>query len=167
MFFTIFVLKYAAGFVYRHVSATTPMRGLLAVYDVHHCIGQGGFATVVKALHRKEGTWHAVKRIPARSLWRGWGNPSFTGSLSDASYDFSREIVVMERLQHENICQMREVFFDEFGLSTLCTRISYTYSIDFGQALYSNGSPVVTCLTFFLTRKTVFVSILDIPTVIY
>lgn len=118
-------LKFSGGFVYRHVWATSSVRGLLGVYDLHYAVGQGGFATVMKALHRAEGCWYTVKRIPGCSIWRRWGKPSCNGSLSDACYDFTREIIVSERLQHKNICQLKEVFFDEFGLSTCRTHCRY------------------------------------------
>jgi serine/threonine/tyrosine protein kinase RAD53 len=104
-----------SGFVYRHTAAGPPEQGLYAHYDISTELGKGSFATVMKAISRTSGKWYAVKMIHKDRLNRpttdGNGNVSRTASLS-------REISILEQLKHPNICQLKEVFYQDGDIST-------------------------------------------------
>ncbi|KAI0630061.1 kinase-like domain-containing protein [Trametes polyzona] len=105
-------------FVYRHMASGPPSRGLYRYYDLLHELGKGSFATVMKALHKEEGKWYAVKMIQANKLRRGLSHASLNGEQSeDKSSNFAREINILERLQHPNICQLKEVFFESYSIN--------------------------------------------------
>ena len=101
-------------------------RGLHKHYDVQHELGKGSFATVMKALHRAEDKWYAVKMIHASHLRRTLNGLSeretSKGSKAGAGEDkkgtLAREISILERLQHRNVCQLKEVFFEPYSIST-------------------------------------------------
>ncbi|KAH9859143.1 Pkinase-domain-containing protein [Lenzites betulinus] len=93
-------------FVYRHMASGPPT------------LGKGSFATVMKALHKEEGKWYAVKMIQANKLRKGLSNASLNGvQEGDGSNNFAREINILERLQHPNICQLKEVFFERYSIN--------------------------------------------------
>ncbi|KAM5541342.1 hypothetical protein V8D89_004896 [Ganoderma adspersum] len=112
--------KGATGFIYRQVDTSAdPARGLHKHYDLFNVLGQGSFATVVKALHKRQGKWYAVKMIPVHSL-----QPRSSDGDSDGDGDsvpriktthcsvVLREVKVLESCQHPNICQLKEVFLE-------------------------------------------------------
>lgn len=112
------ILKSRAGFVFRHTACGPPTRGLYKYYDLQHELGKGSFATVMKALHREEGKWYAVKMIQANKLRRGLSSATLNGAQSnDKANNFAREINILERLQHPNICQLKEVFFESYNIN--------------------------------------------------
>jgi ser/thr/tyr protein kinase RAD53 len=92
------------GFVYRHTAAGPPTSGLYAHYDISTELGKGSFATVRKAVSRTTGEWYAVKMIQDNKKGIGVRNTSL-----------AREITIMERLKHPNICELKEVFFQDNG----------------------------------------------------
>ena len=95
-----------------------PQEGLYAEYDLMMELGKGSFATVMKALHRKTGEWYAVKIIQASKLRRGFSGASVQGlQTDDKASNFAREINILERLQHRNICQLKEVFLERYNIS--------------------------------------------------
>ncbi|KAH9892439.1 kinase-like domain-containing protein [Cubamyces lactineus] len=105
-------------FVYRHLASGPPSRGLYRYYDLLHELGKGSFATVMKALHKEEGKWYAVKMIQANKLRKGLSNATLNGvQTNDKSNNFAREINILERLQHPNICQLKEVFFESYSIN--------------------------------------------------
>ncbi|KAI8972182.1 Pkinase-domain-containing protein [Trametes punicea] len=105
-------------FVYRHMASGPPSRGLHRYYDLIHELGKGSFATVMKALHKEEGKLYAVKMIQANKLRKGLSNASLNGvQTTDKSNNFAREINILERLQHPNICQLKEVFFEAYSIN--------------------------------------------------
>ncbi|KAI0646002.1 Pkinase-domain-containing protein [Trametes meyenii] len=105
-------------FVYRHMASGPPSRGLHRHYDLMHELGKGSFATVMKALHKEEGKWYAVKMIQANKLRKGLSHASLNGEQNDdKSNNFAREINILERLQHPNICQLKEVFFESYSIN--------------------------------------------------
>ncbi|KAF8623401.1 hypothetical protein AX15_006393 [Amanita polypyramis BW_CC] len=91
-------------FVYRHTAAGPPTEGLYAHYDISTELGKGSFATVRKAVSRATGEWYAVKMIQDNKKGKGVRNTSL-----------AREITIMERLKHPNICELKEVFFQDNG----------------------------------------------------
>lgn len=93
-------------------------RGLHKHYDVQHELGKGSFATVMKALHRAEDKWYAVKMIHASHLRRNLNSLSESETKpEDKKGTLAREISILERLQHRNICQLKEVFFEPYSIS--------------------------------------------------
>lgn len=98
------------GFVYRHTAAGPPTTGLYAHYDLSTELGKGSFATVMKAISRATGKWYAVKMIHDKSVRSPGEQHSGPGSRRTA---FAREISIMENLKHPNICELKEVFYQE------------------------------------------------------
>ncbi|KAI0762162.1 Pkinase-domain-containing protein [Trametes elegans] len=105
-------------FVYRHLAGGPPSRGLHRFYDLLHELGKGSFATVMKAMHKQDGNYYAVKMIQANKLRKGLSNASLNGAqTNDKTSSFAREINILERLQHPNICQLKEVFFEAYSIN--------------------------------------------------
>lgn len=96
-------------FIYRHTAAGPPQGGLHAQYDISHEIGKGSFATVMKAVSRATGQWYAIKVIQDHKVKRATANNNETA--------FAREISILERLHHRNICQMKEAFFEDNSIN--------------------------------------------------
>ncbi|KAG1739300.1 kinase-like domain-containing protein [Suillus lakei] len=96
-------------FIYRHTAAGPPQGGLHAQYDISHEIGKGSFATVMKAVSRATGQWYAIKVIQDHKVKRATANSNETA--------FAREISILERLHHPNICQMKEAFFEDNSIN--------------------------------------------------
>ncbi|KAG1812212.1 kinase-like domain-containing protein [Suillus subaureus] len=96
-------------FIYRHTAAGPPQGGLHAQYDISHEIGKGSFATVMKAVSRATGQWYAIKIIQDHKVKRATANNNETS--------FAREISILERLHHRNICQMKEAFFEDNSIN--------------------------------------------------
>lgn len=96
-------------FIYRHTAAGPPQGGLHAQYDISHEIGKGSFATVMKAVSRATGQWYAIKVIQDHKVKRATVNSNETA--------FAREISILERLHHRNICQMKEAFFEDNSIN--------------------------------------------------
>ncbi|KAG2046644.1 Pkinase-domain-containing protein [Suillus hirtellus] len=96
-------------FIYRHTAAGSPRGGLHAQYDISHEIGKGSFATVMKAVSRATGQWYAIKVIQDHKVKRATANNN--------EMAFAREISILERLHHRNICQMKEAFFEDNSIN--------------------------------------------------
>ncbi|KAF9461264.1 kinase-like domain-containing protein [Collybia nuda] len=99
-------------FVYRHTAAGPPTTGLYAYYDLSSELGKGSFATVMKAISRKDGKWYAVKIIQESRHVRSAGEPQHPPNTT-RSTAFAREISIMETLDHPNICKLKEVFYQD------------------------------------------------------
>ncbi|KAG5653051.1 hypothetical protein H0H81_002568 [Sphagnurus paluster] len=98
-------------FIYRHVAGGPPTTGLYAHYDITQELGKGSFAVVMKAICRKTGQWVAVKMIQeSRHGMRSPGEQQQNRSRSDL---FNREISILGQLKHPNICELKEVFFQD------------------------------------------------------
>ncbi|KAF8161058.1 kinase-like domain-containing protein [Crassisporium funariophilum] len=96
-------------FIYRHTAGGPPTEGLYAFYDLSTELGKGSFATVRKAISRSSGQWYAVKMIQESKNVRQNGENGRTSRNNT----FAREISIMEKLKHPNICELVEVFFQE------------------------------------------------------
>ncbi|OSC96762.1 kinase-like protein, partial [Trametes coccinea BRFM310] len=99
-------------YIYRHLAYKPPSGGVHSVYDMQHELGKGSYATVVKALHKQEGRWYAIKIISTHKLRGNWTDDAALEGLpkTDGARRLLREITVLERLEHKNICQLKEVF---------------------------------------------------------
>ncbi|KAH9838995.1 Pkinase-domain-containing protein [Rhodofomes roseus] len=100
-------------FVFRHLAAAATLRGIFKYYQLHETLGTGSFATVTKAIHRETGVWYAVKTMERKRLR--------TASNAQAHNDaaFSREINILEDLQHPRICGLKEVFYEEHTINLI------------------------------------------------
>jgi len=108
--------------VYRHTAGGLPTEGLYAHYDLSTELGKGSFATVRKAMSRASGKWYAVKMIQESKNVRNHGDHGHTSRNST----FAREISIMEKLKHPNICELVEVFFqanNDISMSSSTTSI--------------------------------------------
>lgn len=93
-------------FIYRHTASVRPKGGLHAQYDISHELGKGSFATVMKAVSRSTGQWYAIKIIEEHKVKR------VTAAVNTNEVAFAREISILEKLHHRNVCQMKEAFFE-------------------------------------------------------
>ena len=103
------------GFIYRHLAAGLPTQGLYAHYEITEELGKGSFATVMKAMSRENGHWYAVKMIHNKHLKRSMTKHINNGErvTVDASKALHKEVQILQRLTHPNICQLKEVFYEE------------------------------------------------------
>ena len=98
------------------MAAGPPSEGLYAHYDVTEELGKGSFATVMKAMSKANGHWYAVKMIHNKNLKRSvtkHTNANGERITVDASAALHKEVQILQRLQHPNICQLKEVFYEE------------------------------------------------------
>jgi serine/threonine/tyrosine protein kinase RAD53 len=109
-------IHYSQGFVYSHTAAGFPDTGLYAHYDISTELGKGSFATVMKAVSRATGQWYAVKMIHKERIARTVENANQNNASRSAQ--LSREINILEKLKHPNICQLKEVFYQDGDIST-------------------------------------------------
>lgn len=101
-------------FIYRHLAAGPPIEGLYAHYDITEELGKGSFATVMKAMCKENGHWYAVKMIQTKNLKRSMTKQQPNGDRVsvDASIALHKEVQILQKLQHPNICQLKEVFYE-------------------------------------------------------
>ena len=109
----------AAGFVFRLLAGGTAESGLHKYYQLHMELGKGSFATVMKALHRGTGEWYAIKILQKNKLRTPTANTNALADFprSSTATAFEREINILEKLQHSNICCLKEVFFEDWNIS--------------------------------------------------
>ena len=110
------------GFIYRHLAAGPPVEGLYAHYDITEELGKGSFATVMKAMCKENGHWYAVKMIQTKNLKRSMTKHHANGDrvTVDASIALHKEVQILQKLQHPNICQLKEVFYEENYVRECC-----------------------------------------------
>ena len=70
----------------------------------------------MKAVSRATGEWFAVKMIHDTKMNKPIDNSAPANGNSPAS-SFAREISILEKLKHRNICQLKEVFFQDGNIS--------------------------------------------------
>ncbi|TFK74274.1 Pkinase-domain-containing protein [Pluteus cervinus] len=102
-------------FIFRNTVAGPPTVGIHAFYDIHSELGKGSFATVVRAVCRATGEWFAVKIIHGQR-----NNNREATDQSARRAAFAREIAIMEKLKHPNICGLKEVFADAEPRGDIC-----------------------------------------------
>ena len=116
--FHLLVLTYATGFVFRHRACRTTKEGLDRLYDLLSVLRTGSSGTVMMALHREEGKWYAVKIIPASELCEAITDTSVNTVTPDTIPSAFKGIFdTIQRLQHQNICQFKEFFFETQEIS--------------------------------------------------
>ncbi|THH28784.1 hypothetical protein EUX98_g5407 [Antrodiella citrinella] len=117
-------------------TATQQKDGLYTHYDLVKELGKGSFATVMLAVNKRTGIDYAVKIIHHSKLRaHSTPNPDALVSPTD-SQKWAREISIMETLAHENICQLKEVFF---GPSTINLVLEYVNGGDLLDHILKHG----------------------------
>ena len=111
--------KLSIGYVFRLLAGGQPPEGLHAHYNIIHELGKGAFATVMKGLSKDNGQFYAIKMIQSNKLRAALTHGSSAGGHNGVrpTEQFAREIKILEHLQHPNICQLKEVFFEEANIS--------------------------------------------------
>ncbi|KAJ3713129.1 kinase-like domain-containing protein [Lentinula raphanica] len=100
-------------FIFRHTaSGTQPEEGFYSLYDTHDQLGSGTFAKVVRCLERSSGTLWAAK-IFNNHLTMGGSESAGSGTSNDRMV--SREIAILETLQHPHVCFLKETFVTSEG----------------------------------------------------
>ncbi|EPQ57134.1 Pkinase-domain-containing protein, partial [Gloeophyllum trabeum ATCC 11539] len=97
-------------FLFRLTAGGPPVTGFYKEYDVGQQLGKGTFASVYKAIHKETGQWYAVKIIDLSKV-RKPTEADANGKPKSKTSTFGREIMILESLQHPNICQLKEAFF--------------------------------------------------------
>ena len=99
-------------------SRQRPKDGLYKYYDVQHVLGKGAYATVVKALHRRECAWYAVKLFSGDKLRQMIENSASNGhDRGETTSHLQKEVQILERLEHPNICKLKEAFYEGYSVS--------------------------------------------------
>lgn len=109
------------GFVYYHRLPDPPANGVEKHYDFIYVLGKGAYATVYKASSRENARWYAVKVIDIQqlSLSPDWVKHLANGPPTDPDVKkLLKEVTILERLHHKNICQLKEYFVEHHRIST-------------------------------------------------
>lgn len=69
----------------------------------------------MRALRRDDGKWYAVKIIDLNKLRKDWSH--VVAETKDID-EISKEISILQRLQHPNVCELKDFFVDGTSLST-------------------------------------------------
>ncbi|TFK85051.1 Pkinase-domain-containing protein [Polyporus arcularius HHB13444] len=145
-------------FIFRHKACKTPAKGVDKVYDLQHVLGRGSFGTVMKALHRDEGKWYAVKIIPTSKLRKAMTDPELDVVTPDTiPSPLKREIDIMQRLQHRNICQFKEVFYETSGISIVLEFVKGGDLLDYLEMRKELPEPVAQRLTYQICEALAYV----------
>ncbi|KAJ7141162.1 kinase-like domain-containing protein [Mycena epipterygia] len=98
-------------FIYHDLAS--PKRGVLEDYQLQEEVGFGCFARVYKAYNR-QGNLFAVKSISGdNSLKLRWNTEGQTMTSHEISV--KREIDIMKKLDHPNVCRLRDHFWNADG----------------------------------------------------
>jgi serine/threonine/tyrosine protein kinase RAD53 len=76
----------------------------------------------MKAVSRATGEWFAVKMIHDNKM----NNNSAAANGNSPASSFAREISILEKLKHPNICQLKEVFFQDGNISPSLLSLLHT-----------------------------------------
>lgn len=109
------------GFVYYNRLPSPPASGVEKHYDFIYVLGKGAYATVYKASSRENARWYAVKVIDIQqlSLSPDWAKDLANGPPTDPDVKkLLKEVTILERLNHKNICQLKEYFVERHRIST-------------------------------------------------
>ncbi|KAF8147709.1 kinase-like domain-containing protein [Crassisporium funariophilum] len=90
-------------FKFHHVAAHVCLDGIHVYYLVGGVLGEGTYATVRKAINRSSHHVFAVKMIQEKKFRQHNGDST--------SANLAREISILEKLNHPNICALHEVYF--------------------------------------------------------
>jgi len=82
----------------------------------------------MKAIHRETGKWYAVKMIHDTKMAKPADAYNGAANGNNRATTFAREISILEKLKHSNICQLKEVFFQDGNISWCFSHHSYLFS---------------------------------------
>ena len=117
----LMALRSGVGFFFRHMASRQRAsdEGLYETYDVLHVLGRGAYATVVKAFHKKECKMYAVKMFSADKLRQILENTASRGhDRSSTTSHLQKEVQILEKMKHPNICKLKEAFYEGYSVST-------------------------------------------------
>ncbi|KAE9403110.1 kinase-like protein [Gymnopus androsaceus JB14] len=98
-------------FIFRHTaSGRNAETGFYSLYDIGYQLGRGSFASVVQCMDRATGIFWAAK-IFSNTI--GIGGSGTLASKTDKMV--SREIQILQKLSHPNICFLKDTFILEEG----------------------------------------------------
>ncbi|KAG6837710.1 hypothetical protein H0H93_003512 [Arthromyces matolae] len=97
-------------FIYRHTASGPPTTGLYASYDPISELGRGSYGVVMKAVCHETGEFVAIKMIHKKAVHTP-GDRNSTASKETPN----REISILEKLKHPNVCELKEVFYNDNG----------------------------------------------------
>lgn len=110
-----------------------PREGLYESYDVHCVIGKGAYGTVVKALHRRENKWYAVKMFSGdrlRELLSATISGGSARRMDATAAHLKQEVQILQGLRNPYVCELKEAFFEGYSVSTyLSTRLPGYYPV--------------------------------------
>ena len=119
--------------MFRDLCHNPPPKSLIeAEYVLGREVGRGGSGIVMHALHKKSGDYCAIKIIENR------------GKKEERSGTVAREVSIMRRLQHSNICRMLDVFWEpahtcEDNALPFPSCVSHTFIIGIVMEWVPNG----------------------------
>ncbi|KAJ8074683.1 hypothetical protein PM082_022261 [Marasmius tenuissimus] len=98
-------------YIFHHLAASPPNTDLHAQYDIGPELGRGSFGIAYRAISKATGQWVVVKMINQRRL------TSQRDVQVPDDVCLQREIAIMRKLRHPNICELMDVFIfdDEIG----------------------------------------------------
>ncbi|EIW83743.1 kinase-like protein [Coniophora puteana RWD-64-598 SS2] len=105
-------------YIYRHTAIPAPPGSLRTSYDIGYEIGRGSFSTVWSGISRSTGKWYAIKFIDTpKEVVDACAEDSESRDESRAKVvNYVREVGILEKLRHKNICQLEEVFYSEWKI---------------------------------------------------
>ncbi|RDX51406.1 kinase-like protein [Lentinus brumalis] len=110
-------------FKFRHMACKQrPREGLYESYDVHCVIGKGAYGTVVKALHRRENKWYAVKMFSGdrlRELLSATISGGSARRMDATAAHLKQEVQILQGLRNPYVCELKEAFFEGYSVSVV------------------------------------------------
>ena len=91
--------------MFRQVTPTELLKGLLIDYDISDGIGEGAGGRVVRVVNRTNSKWYAAKRITPSKIRPRGGRSGFEVAR--------REITIMKALKHPNICKIYDYYISK------------------------------------------------------
>ncbi|KAH9475117.1 putative serine/threonine-protein kinase fhkC [Psilocybe cubensis] len=108
-------------YTYHHMADGKSYGGFTDNFLLGFELGKGAFASVHEAIHKKTGRAFAVKVIPPTILNR----PFLSKLAAQRFYDrFTREIDLLKRLEHPNVCKFMQVYCEEYTIYMILELVS-------------------------------------------
>ena len=110
---------FPTGFIFRHRAAKeSPVDSIHQSYEIHHGLGSGAFATVVKALHLTERKWYAIKCFPGERVQQFLSRPSRRAKMIESAW---------KHLEREmGVLKLSDLALPFFTMRSMIRRDTYT-----------------------------------------